>query len=57
MQGMSATVTSSILSIRVTTLCTKGDLGNQQDLPLCGLDYQGRSQKTVLVRVMAPLSE
>ena len=54
--GMSATVTSIFL-IRMTALCTKGDIRSHQDLPLGDLDYQGRPQKTVTIRVMAQLVE
>lgn len=54
--GMSATVISIFL-IRMTALCTKGDIRSHQDLPLGGLDYQGRPQKTVTIRVMAQLVE
>lgn len=51
-QGVSAIVISIFL-IRMTALFTKGDLRSHQDWPLGSLDYQGRPQKTVLIRVMA----
>lgn len=51
-QAMSATVISIFL-IRMTALCTKRDMRSHQDWPLGSLDYQGRPQKTVLIRVMA----
>lgn len=43
----------SIFLIRMTALCTKRDMRSHQDWPLGGLDYQGRPQKTVLIRVLA----